>query len=135
MNTVRLSVTLIGMPATGKTRVGDNLAEILNLPFVDTDRLIIEHLKADRLEQVVDTITPEAFAAVEEAVGVLAAFATRQTIIATSGSMVYYERAMQFLQENTHVVYLEASLKTIKRRVARRPNRGIVFAPGETLAD
>ncbi len=31
---------IIGMPAAGKTRVGKELAHILNVPFIDTDDLI-----------------------------------------------------------------------------------------------
>lgn len=39
-----MTVVLIGPPAAGKSRVGGSLARRLNLPFVDTDRVIVaEH--------------------------------------------------------------------------------------------
>ena len=37
------NIVLIGMPGSGKTTVGQWLAEMLNMKFVDTDALV-EHL-------------------------------------------------------------------------------------------
>ena len=134
-STVR-SVTLIGMPSAGKTRVGKLLSETLRWPFVDTDHLIVDRFGAIGLQEVVDELSREEYAALEEAIGVATALTIRRpTVIATGGSMVYSQKAMQFLAKRTLVVYLEASLETIKRRVEKRPDRGIVFDPGETLAD
>ena len=39
-----MTVVLIGPPAAGKSRVGKSLARRLNVPFIDTDRVIVgEH--------------------------------------------------------------------------------------------
>lgn len=130
------SLTLIGMPGSGKSKAGRHLADHFGWPFIDTDDIIVRLFGVASLQEAVDELSGPEFAAVEESVGIVAALRIqRPTIIATSGSMVCSERAMQFLWERTHVVYLEASLKTIERRVSKRPDRGIVFAPGETLAD
>lgn len=37
-----MTVVLIGPPAAGKSRVGRDLARRLNVPFIDTDRVIVE---------------------------------------------------------------------------------------------
>jgi shikimate kinase len=37
-----VTVVLIGPPAAGKSRVGRDLARRLNVPFIDTDRVIVE---------------------------------------------------------------------------------------------
>ncbi len=37
-----MSVVLIGPPAAGKSRIGKRVARLLGLPFIDTDRLVVE---------------------------------------------------------------------------------------------
>jgi shikimate kinase len=37
-----VSLVLIGPPAAGKSRIGKRVARILSLPFIDTDKLIVE---------------------------------------------------------------------------------------------
>ncbi len=129
-------VSLIGMPSAGKTKVGALLAERLECGFVDIDDCITRHFSAKNLQEVVDRLSSAEFAAAEESVAILTLenlFAP--TIIATGGSMVYSENAMGCFDQKTHIIHLRASLKTSERRVAQRPDRGIVFAPGETLSD
>jgi len=129
------SITFIGMPAAGKTKIGGRVSDILDLQFVDTDELIVDHFNAETLQAVVDKLKPDAFADLEESIGILAAWSPCQIVIATSGSMIHCAKAMRYLHEKTHVVYLQASLEMIWERVAKKPDRGIVFGPGETIAD
>ena len=129
-------IVLIGMPSAGKTKVGKRLAKHLGWDFVDIDDRIREASKAKTLEELVSSVSAKRFAQIENnAVITTLRNLTRPTVIATGGSMVYCEEAMGVLARNALVIHLHASLPTILRRVAKRPNRGIVFAPGETMAD
>lgn len=129
-------ITLIGMPSAGKSKVGKRLAEHLGCDFVDIDDCIVKRYGSGPLQAIVHTLSPEKFAALESSTAIKTVLALkRSTIIATGGSMVYHKKAMRVLHEHTHVIHLRASLKTICKRVARKPNRGIVFDPGETLKD
>jgi shikimate kinase len=131
------AVALIGMPSSGKSKIGKLFAEMLGCDFVDTDECIVRHFGAKNLQDVVNRMPANDFTALEGAMGILAASnLSQKTVIATGGSMIYSTPAMEYLRRNTHIVHLRASLKVIERRVARHPaERGIVFAPGETLAD
>lgn len=132
----RRHIALIGMPSAGKTKVGKLLAQHLGWKFVDTDDRIVEQCRETKLQHIVDRLTPQEFAKLEEETCITTVgFLTKPTVIATSGSMVYLEKAMDYLQRRAHIIYLETSLETVGRRVAKHPDRGIVFAPGETLAD
>lgn len=112
-------VTLIGMPSAGKTKVGRLLAEHLECDFVDIDDRIVEHYGAMTLQEIVNNLSPEEFAAQESSVAIGTVLSlSRPTIIATGGSMVYHEKAMRVLDQHTYIIHLYASLETIKRRVA-----------------
>ncbi len=132
----RKLVTLIGMPAAGKTKIGKLLARSARCGFVDIDEVLTKRFGAAKLQEIVSRLSPTEFAAAEEAAAIETATGLLvPTVIATGGSMVYLERAMRHLSRHTHIIYLKVSFETVVRRVARWPDRGIVFAPGETLAD
>lgn len=54
-------------------------------------------------------------------------------MIATGGSAVYYDSAMRHLKENGVVVYIEASLATIKKRLKNIRTRGVAMEKGQTI--
>jgi shikimate kinase len=64
-----VTVVLIGPPAAGKSRVGRDLARRLNVPFIDTDRVIVEehgpiaHIFAEHGEAYFRGLEREAVAA------------------------------------------------------------------------
>ena len=45
---MRRNVTLIGMPASGKSTLGEKLAEKLGFTFVDVDRIIREKMEYNK---------------------------------------------------------------------------------------
>ncbi|MEZ5568901.1 MAG: shikimate kinase [Halioglobus sp.] len=53
-------------------------------------------------------------------------------VIATGGSVVYSDAAMRRLRA-AGLVYLQAGLATLKRRVAAAPPRGIACEPGDSF--
>lgn len=56
-------------------------------------------------------------------------------MIATGGSVVYCEEAMQHLKSVGKVVYLKLSYKSIKKRLGNLKGRGVVLKEGQTLLD
>lgn len=124
------------MPTSGKSTIGKKLAKMLGRDFADTDDLILEKSGAQKLQDLVDLLPPAEFADLEQSVAInLAERLASPTIIATGGSMVYHTEAMQALKRTTCVIYLETSFETIRRRVEKKPDRGIVFPPGQGLYD
>ncbi len=126
------TVSLIGMPGAGKSTVGVLLAKQLGLNFVDTD-LLIQVDQGEPLQDSVDRLGFEAFCAVEETV--LLEMPLVPYMVATGGSVVYSDAVMQRLQNAGPVVYLDVSLPALETRIEARPDRGIAFLPGQTLAD
>jgi len=126
------NIVLIGMPGAGKSTVGVILAKALRRHFLDTDIVIQEH--AGRLlQEIIDTDGPDAFKKLEEET--VLSLHCRNTVIATGGSVVFSERAMEQLKKEGVVVYLKISFDEMEKRLRNITTRGIVLSRGETLRD
>lgn len=127
-----LCISLIGMPGAGKSAVGVRVAEILGWAHVDTDYLI-EATYGVRLQHIVDALDKEQFLDVEAAV--IGAMRVQRAVISTGGSVVYRAETMRWLASLGPVIHLKAPLPLLLERIARNPERGIAFAPGQTIED
>ena len=127
-----MTITLIGMPASGKSTVGKLLAKELGIKFIDTDNLI-EERTGRHLQDIINSDGLDQFKRIEE--DILMTVTEQDAVIATGGSAVYYDRAMEHLKTLGKVVYLKAELKTIVIRLGDFSKRGIALKPGTTIAD
>ena len=116
------TISLIGMPGAGKSTTGVLLAKLSGLRFVDTD-LDIQVRAHATLQEILENQGYLHLRALEQEV--LLGLETGGAIIATGGSVVYSEPVMHKLKAAGPVVYLEADLATLERRVAAAPPRGI----------
>lgn len=57
------------------------------------------------------------------------------TVIATGGSVVYEENAMQHLKEISTVVYIYLPYEELRTRLGSLEQRGVALKPEETLKD
>jgi len=124
-------MTLIGMPGAGKSTLGKALADRLQLPFIDTDRLIeVEH---GPLQTLIERLGPSVFSRLEESI--LLQLNPQQGVIATGGSAVYSQAAMEHLRQLGPMVYLWAPYEVINHRLQNLDQRGLVRQPGQSLID
>lgn len=126
------NIVLIGMPGSGKSTVGVILAKATAMAFVDTDLLIQAHA-GQSLQTIIDDQGYEALRRVEE--HVLCNLDVAGHVIATGGSAVYSEHAMQHLKRNSAIVFLDISLATVRQRIGDFSLRGISKRPDQTLEE
>ncbi|MBQ9742266.1 MAG: shikimate kinase [Ruminococcus sp.] len=126
------NIILIGMPGCGKSTVGVVLAKTLGMDFIDTD-LIICRQEGSTLQKIIERSGLDGFSRIESGVG--SRLNVSGTVVATGGSMVLYEEAMNHLRENGIVVFVDVELPELQRRITNITTRGITFSKGETLAD
>ncbi len=129
------NIILIGMPASGKSAAGVLLAKTLGYDFVDSD-LVIQRTTGRLLAEIISQDGPEAFIQTEENINL--SLDVHRSIIATGGSAVYGDRAMQRFRTEGTIVYLKTSLATLEKRLKGKSilTRGVVMkTKGETLAD
>lgn len=127
------NIILIGMPGCGKSTLGVLLAKTLGYEFIDTD-LIIQKNTGRLLHKIVEEDGKEAFLD-NERDAILTLSQTEGTVIATGGSAVLRERAMEHLKKNGVVVYLSLPYMAVSKRIRNIKTRGIAFGEGETLRD
>ena len=123
-------IVLIGMPAAGKSTIGKLLAKLLGCEFVDSDNCI-EQQQGASLQAIVDCQGYTAFKHIEEQV--LLGIDPDGCVLATGGSVVYSDAAMQHLASRGHIVYLKVSAATLLGRLANADQRGLARKPGQNF--
>lgn len=126
------NIVLIGMPGVGKSTVGVILAKVLGYQFLDAD-LLIQEKEGKLLKDIIAEVGTEGFIQVENRVN--ASINCARTIIATGGSVIYGQEAMEHLKEIGTVVYLEVPFSVLEKRLSDIKGRGVVLKDGQTLYD
>jgi shikimate kinase len=118
-------IVLIGPMAVGKSAIGQQLAQHLGAPFVDTDVTIvaahgtIADIFAGRGEQAFREIEARTVAQAIEAAE------ASNTVISLGGGAVLDSGTQQLLGRCT-VVYLECDADTVSERIARNSGRPLL---------
>ena len=126
------NITLIGMPAVGKSTVGHLLAADLEYGFIDCDDLIIQSEK-QTLSQIIAKKGLDEFLDIEKKH--ILSIGCKNHIIATGGSAVYKEKAMQHLSDISTIIYLRVDCDTLAARLSDMSGRGVAIAPGKSIQD
>jgi shikimate kinase len=96
------AIVLVGPMGVGKTTIGKKLARLMELPFIDTDQLIVrEH---GEIPKLFETLGETGFRKIEED-AVLVAISS-PAVVATGGGAVLSPQTRTALTQ-TNVVYLE----------------------------
>jgi len=125
-------ITLIGMPASGKSCMCRSISGRLKMQCIDTDR-VIEKKIGKPLFEIIREEGNEGFKKIEEET--LLSLEVDNVILSTGGSAVYYSSVMEKLKKLGYIVYLHCSYDTIEKRLGDFSKRGIVLAKGQTLRD
>lgn len=124
------NIVLIGMPGAGKSTIGVVLAKVLGYQFIDAD-LIIQEQEKRLLKDIIEEEGLEGFIEIENRVN--ASIQAEQTVIATGGSVIYGEEAMNHLREIATVIYIKLSYQTLTERLGNIKQRGVVLKKGQDL--
>ena len=126
------NIILTGMPGSGKSTCGVLAAKALCKEFLDTD-LLIQTREGMALQDIINSNGIDYFSDAEEQA--LLDVDVKGCVIATGGSAVYHECAMEHLKENGIVIYLKISYPVMTDRIKNITTRGILLHPGESLPD
>ena len=107
---MKKSISLIGMAGAGKSSIGKKLADHLGFSLIDSD-LLIETEYRESLQQVLDRFGKEDFLKIEEKVLISIEF--NNTVLATGGSAIFSELAMDYIRKSSSIIFIEASYDKI----------------------
>lgn len=111
---IQKPVFLIGFMGSGKTTWGKKLANALQVPFVDLDHEIVEHIGMS-IPEYFSKYGEDKFRELEREI--LIAQQNKSGIISTGGGTPCYFQNMDWLLENGIVLYLKHSPKSLWNRL------------------
>ena len=129
------NVVLIGLPGSGKSSVGRQLARRVQLPFVDSDQVIEQRLGCS-IREYFDREGEDAFRDVEQAV-IDDLSLNHAGVLSTGGGTVLRLANREHLHQRGKVVYLRSSPEEVFRRLRHDVSRPLlqVSDPLQRLRD
>ena len=126
------NVILIGMPGSGKTTIGTELSEKIGYGYIDSDSVIVAR-EGKRLNEIIAAVGREAFLDIEAKIN--SELCADRCVIATGGSVIYRDYAMEKLKTMGKIVYLKIPYEIIEQRLGDLKKRGVALKEGFTLKD
>src|SRR3989339_18325 len=128
-------IALIGLPGSGKSTVGRQLARRLQLPFFDSDHVIEQQLGCS-IREFFEREGEARFRDIEASV-IDALTQGQEGVLSTGGGVVLRPENRNNLRDRTQVVYLNSSPDELFRRLRHDKNRPLlqVADPLQRLRD
>ena len=118
----RSNIILIGMPGSGKSSLGKELAQRMGKNYLDTDALI-EKTEGRTLQNIIDIFGYMELRRIEE--DILLQINHIDHVISTGGSAAYSHKAMMHLKKNGIVVFLDVDVEVLLKRIDNFDTRGL----------
>jgi shikimate kinase len=119
-----LIVSLVGLPGSGKTTVGRQLARRLQIPFFDSDHAIEQRLGCS-IREFFEREGEPRFRDIEEEI-IDALTLESAGVLSTGGGAVIRSANRQHLRDRGHVVYLKSNPDELFRRLRHDVNRPLL---------
>lgn len=119
-----MNISLIGMMGSGKTCIGELLAKLLNMSFVDTDEQIIKSEKTS-INQIFAQKGETYFREMETAT-LKNVLNYNNQIISTGGGIIKSDENLSLLKEKSVVFYLKASPDILFERIKNNKERPLL---------
>jgi shikimate kinase len=119
-----LPLSLIGMPGSGKSSVGREVAKRLGRPFVDCDR-VVEQRAGCTIARLFERDGEAAFRDLEAEV-LMSLLEDRASVVATGGGTVLRAVNRELLRTRSQCVFLDASPAFLWQRLRRDRRRPLL---------
>lgn len=117
-------ISLVGLPGSGKTTVGRQLARRLQLPFVDSDHVIEQRLGCS-IRDYFEREGEESFRDVEQTV-LDELTQSGSCVLSTGGGAVIRAANRRHMRQRGKVVYLNSSPEELIRRLRHDASRPLL---------
>lgn len=125
-----MKIFLIGMPGSGKTTLGQKLAEHIGVDFVDLDAEI-EKSEGKAISEIFSASGEDHFRLIEARL--LREWAASQTsfVMATGGGAPCFHQGMKIINEYGLSVFLDTPVAELVERVKSNRERPLLLTSGE----
>ncbi len=119
------NIILIGFMGSGKTSVGNKLAESIGYDFKDTDELIVSD-EGIEIQEIFLNHGEEMFRNIESRLLLSIVDTLERTVLSTGGGMPLRDKNVKLLRVMGQVIYLRASKNTIIDRLSEDTTRPLL---------
>lgn len=128
------NICLIGLPYSGKSRLGKLYSQNYNMGFIETD-LMLQYKYNDNIKNIIKKNGINNFLKLENKIG--KTIHCDNTIISTGGSMVYNNDALYHFKNNLncYIIHLYLTYNEFVNRVDNLENRGVININNLSLID
>ena len=123
------NVYLVGMPGSGKSRVGRELSGMTGLPMIDIDKEIEEEAGMPALD-IFEMAGEQAFRDMEKA-ALVRASARNRAIVSCGGGAVLDPDNRAVMKASGMVIWLKAPVERLKERAPAGGKRPLLRAEGD----
>lgn len=120
-----MKIFLIGMPGSGKTTLGKQVAEHLEVDFVDLD-LEIERQEQRSISEIFQQQGEDEFRLIEAKLLRTSAASTRSFVMATGGGAPCFHKGMEVINEHGISIFLDCTVNELVERVKRNRERPLL---------
>jgi shikimate kinase len=113
------NIVLIGMPGSGKSTIGKELALKLGYDSLDID-VKIERDEGMEISQIMKSKGQDYFKKLEGNY-ILSINNLSKTIISPGGSVIYSEKSMNHLRNIAQIIFLDIPFEILEQRLKKRP--------------
>lgn len=145
MKNISNTITLMGMPASGKSTIGKILAKKLGWDFVDLDDLIKEKT-GKSYDEILEQYGEEKLLYLENQLTLELDFSayggsapggknSKGIVFSPGGSIIYSSEAMEKIKNGSRVIYIDLPLDEIEKRLKNRLIKGGIVGFAEKGLD
>ena len=120
----RMPIALVGLPGSGKSTVGRQLARRANLSFLDSDQIIEERIGCS-IREFFEREGEERFRSIESSI-IDELTQKPDCVISTGGGAVLREQNRAFLQTRCFCIYLRSTPEDLIRRLRHDRKRPLL---------
>ncbi len=110
-----MNIYLIGLPGSGKSTLGKELARLLHYQFTDTDTEL-ERSENKTIEAIFELHGEDYFRKAEQAT-LFRVSKNNNQVISTGGGLPCFFNNMRFINENGISVYIDVPIETLTARI------------------
>ena len=122
MKDFNYKICLIGMPGSGKTTLGKEIARIFDYEFIDMD-LLIKKETGLKISQIFLNKGEEYFRSIETSILEKIILNDKKLIISSGGGIVLRN---QKILKKTYNIYLECNINTLVKRLSSSKERPLI---------
>ena len=120
-----MNISLIGMPASGKTTVSKELKKILtDYKLIDTDEIIVQNEKSSIND--IFAKKGEKYFRILETETLKQVLQSDNQIISTGGGIIKSDENIKLLKSNSIVFYLKTNIETLIKRAKKDTQRPLL---------